>query len=431
MSKAAKRKWTFMVYLSGDNSLASAGLVDLNEMKKVGSNDGINVVAQFDNGKGHRTLRYVLSKGGSLDKDVVKNLGKTNTGDTAVLIAFINWAVTSCPADHYALVVWNHGNGWDDEDIYRSAVERGITPVRRGTVVEKAGRKRVGFDQLRVLGQNRWRRALFVNSLGGAIADRGIAYDDNARDFLDNAEMKTVVAAARKAMGHKVDILGMDACLMSMVEVIYELRNSISYTVGSEETEPGDGWPYDTILQALSANPDIEPRDFAAAIAEKYAVSYSDDQPVTQAACDVTVLQSVIAALNDLAKKLSGSLLEPVSKSAILQARVQAQAYERADYIDLADFCLLLAADPSVPQLVVPCQNVVQAVQKAVVGYSGTGDRKANSHGLSIYFPMKATSQLYKQLDFCSSCTWDEFLTAFASATRAVRPVPLLATSYS
>jgi hypothetical protein len=424
MGKAAKKKWTFMVYLAGDNSLASAGLVDLNEMKKAGSDDNINIVAQFDNGKNHRTSRFVLTKGGSLDKDVVKSLGRTNTGDPAVLIDFINWAVTSFPADQYALVVWNHGNGWDDEDIYRAAVDRGITTVRRGTVVEKRGRKRVGLDHLRVLGQNRWRRALFASSLEKAIADRGIAYDDDARDFLDNAEMKEVVAAANKVMGQKIDVLGMDACLMSMVEVIYELRDSICYSVASEETEPGDGWPYGAILRTLAAKPGMPPRDLATAIVEKYVASYSSDQTVTQAACDVAALQTVTNALNDLAKDLSSSLLDQAARSAILQARVQAQAYERADYVDLADFCILLAADASVPQFVTPCQNVVQAVQKTVVSHGGTGDRKANSHGLSIYFPMKGVSQLYERLDFCSSSTWDEFLTAFQNATRAVRPVP-------
>ena len=44
----AKKNWTIMVYLAGDNNLDSAGAVDLKEMKQVGSNDQINVLAQFD-----------------------------------------------------------------------------------------------------------------------------------------------------------------------------------------------------------------------------------------------------------------------------------------------------------------------------------------------------------------------------------------------
>jgi hypothetical protein len=156
MNPAAKKQWTFMVYLAGDNSLATAGVVDLNEMKKVGSTPQINVVAQFDNGKGHRTCRYLLTKGGTLAKNVVKNLGKTDTGDPAVLTEFVDWAVDSYPAERYALVVWNHGNGWDDEDVYRSARGLGMSTVRRDVVVENGGQKQVGIDHLRVLGQNRW-----------------------------------------------------------------------------------------------------------------------------------------------------------------------------------------------------------------------------------------------------------------------------------
>jgi len=32
-----KKSWTVMVYLAGDNNLDSAGVTDLNEMKRIGS----------------------------------------------------------------------------------------------------------------------------------------------------------------------------------------------------------------------------------------------------------------------------------------------------------------------------------------------------------------------------------------------------------
>jgi hypothetical protein len=35
------RKWTVMVYLAGDNNLDGAGVVDLTEMKKAGSNGDV------------------------------------------------------------------------------------------------------------------------------------------------------------------------------------------------------------------------------------------------------------------------------------------------------------------------------------------------------------------------------------------------------
>ena len=45
MPKVTEKEWTVMVYLAGDNNLDSAGVIDLKEMKKVGSTEQINVVA--------------------------------------------------------------------------------------------------------------------------------------------------------------------------------------------------------------------------------------------------------------------------------------------------------------------------------------------------------------------------------------------------
>jgi hypothetical protein len=53
---------------------------------------------------------------------------------------------------------------------------------------------------------------------------------------------------AAKIIGHKVDVIGFDACLMAMVEVGHELTNSVNVMIGSEETEPARGWPYDLMM---------------------------------------------------------------------------------------------------------------------------------------------------------------------------------------
>src|SRR5205085_3136365 len=120
--RAPKRKWTVLVYLAGDNSLDGAGLVDLAEMKKVGSGDQLAIVAQFDRAKGKgETRRYFLQKGTKLDKDAVAALGETDMGDPAVLKDFLAWGGKNYPADNTMVVIWNHGAGWDDTNIYRSA----------------------------------------------------------------------------------------------------------------------------------------------------------------------------------------------------------------------------------------------------------------------------------------------------------------------
>ena len=68
-----------MVYLAGDNDLDRNGREDSKEMKSVGTTADINVVAQFDSeSAGHRTTRYLLTKGSDLAGDVVGTLGATD-----------------------------------------------------------------------------------------------------------------------------------------------------------------------------------------------------------------------------------------------------------------------------------------------------------------------------------------------------------------
>ena len=64
----------------------------------------------------------------------------------------------------------------------------------------------------------------------------------------------------------------MDACLMAMAEVAYEIRDQGSYLVASEEEAPASGLPYTDMMTKLTTQPTITPAAFAGYIA-KDAVS--------------------------------------------------------------------------------------------------------------------------------------------------------------
>jgi Clostripain family len=248
-----KKIWTVAVYMAGDNNLDNNGKLDLAEMKKVGSTADINVVAQFDSlSAGSKTTRYEISKGpiAKLAKDAKQKLGTQNTGDPQSLIGFIDWVATNYPAEHYLLVLWNHGQGWDDTDIFADS--------------RSASSRLPRTDALR--------HALFRTSVMKAEKGsrqeimRAILIDDNSKDFLDNIEMKKVLQAAKTKLGQKLDIFGMDACLMNQAEVIYQVRANTLFAVGSELTEPLDGWPYTDILSKLAKNPSTTPAELAKVI---------------------------------------------------------------------------------------------------------------------------------------------------------------------
>ena len=423
MTKKANttRNWTIMVYLAGDNNLDSAGVGDLSEMKTVGTTDQIAVLAQFDRaGAKGATTRYCLKKGTPVAKDAVQTLGETNMGDPKVLEDFVTWGVKNYPAAHYLLVLWNHGAGWDDANLYQGDVFSGATPpvsrksqpvVTRGAA---AGVKPIAFAQARA-GIARTRRALFSTTVAAAIKQRGIAFDDQAQDFLDNIELKKVMTKIKKKLTRKIDILGMDACLMSMAEVAYQMRDVADYSVGSEETEPGEGWPYDRILKALAAKPTMTPEELSKTIVSQYLASYKAGDNVTQSAMKLAGLKPLANAVDGLAKTLKSILADAASRTALINARAQVQEYSRPydDYCDLLDLCDLIDKGVNNAAVKTACAAVKQAAAVAIVATGCKGPAVDNSRGISIYFPKRKLSPLYKTLDFTKKSTWDEFLAAY------------------
>ena len=199
-------------------------------------------------------------------------------------------------------MLWNHGQGWDDTDIYADERHRRLRRLA-------SGRIRHAFFHTPV-------RRTLKKAIGDSEA-RAILLDDDAKDFLDNLEMKKVLADTKKLLKRKLDILGMDACLMSMAEVGYQISDSAAFTVGSEETEPLEGWPYDTILTELVKKPAMTAKDLSALIVNKYIASYSKDA-VTQSACDLSKAGALAAAVADLAKALKAGLADSATRQSIL-----------------------------------------------------------------------------------------------------------------
>jgi hypothetical protein len=420
MTKATdKKQWTVMFYLAGDNDLDGEVLADLQEMKSAGSGAHVNLIAQVDrSGSKSVTNRYLLRKGTPLAKDMVKSLGETNTGDPAVLKDFIVWATTNYPADRYMLVIWNHGSGMDDSNLYAGDYFSGATPpvVRKGAVIRTGKMRRAPIAPVRTgtvrAAVKRAGRALFGSTVETMVTKRAIAFDDQAKDFLDNIELKRVLADVHKTLKQKIDVVGFDACLMSMLEVSYQIQNEARVTCGSEEEEPGEGWPYDTILKALVAKPSMTPNELASIVVKRYIDSYKAGDGVTQSATDLAAIGPLADAVDALGRVLSGALGHGPARDAIVTVRAQVQEYTAPydQYCDLGDLCALLAQRVEHPGLAAACDDVQAALKKAVIATGAKGDAVANSHGIAIYFPKKAVSKLYATLDFAKGNAWAPFI---------------------
>jgi hypothetical protein len=398
-----KKQWTFMVYMAGDNNLDPNGAKDLIEMKRIGSTDAINIIAQFDRSRGRGSKRYYLHKGGQARSDVVAEQGQVNAGDPKNLLDFVKWAAKYYPAERNMLVLWNHGQGWDDTDVYADERQRHLRRLSSGSI-------RRAFFHTPV-------RRLLKEAIRAPIA-RAILLDDGAKDFLDNQEMKKVLASARKQLKRKLDILGMDACLMSMAEVGYQIRDGADYSVGSQETEPLEGWPYNTILEELARNPGMTPRELAVLIPGKYVASFHDAQ-ITQSAFDLANVEVIAEAVADLVNVLLPGLDDPAVLGQIINARARVQYFDEGDNIDLVDFCTLLKDSLPGSSIAAKCNAVIDRTKmRLVVASKARGDDLRNAHGVAVYFPLKGVSPLYRTLDFSRRTGWDRFLELYLTAVR-------------
>ncbi len=390
-------QWTWLIYMAGDNNLEGAGRDDLAEMKQVGSTDQVNIIVQFDTEK-NKTTRY------RVEKNRLKSLQQmpgVNAGDPKVLTSFIQWGTKNFPAKHYLLDVWNHGGGWENlppdynYDAIRAAKPQAAAKLKR------------------------LKRALFRTTVYKVhkrpVRQRAIAIDCGSHDYLDNQELRLAVSKALPN-GRKFDILGCDACLMNMLEIAYEMKDTAQLLVGSEETEPGAGWPYAAILKPLAANPTMAPTNLAQKIVSEYGKYFQRTcETATQSALNLGQIATAAGAANELADVLLADLNDVAG--AVTLARDRAQKFEMPEYIDLGDFAAQLAQrlpqNAKVQAAVTKIEAAVnpQAANAFVLQNTSCGAKVARSTGVSIYFPHPEDyAPDYSGLLFSKEGKWKTFL---------------------
>jgi hypothetical protein len=325
-SDMAIKNWTIMVYLAGDNDLDEDGARDIAEMAKVGSSKDVNIIAQFDRAGEDGTRRFYITEGGGYPKDSIENLGETNTGDPKVLLNFLTWGIKEYPAQHYMAVLWNHGSGWNEDEVYEKAIKfspekRKLSPSIKRNFRER-GIKKAFFS------------TTVEEILKNPASDRAILYDDASKDFLDNMEMKKVLTEAAMLLpDRQFDILGFDACLMNTLEVAFQLKDTAKMIVGSEDS---------------------------------YIESYengADSEPVTLSVINSKKIADVLTAVNKLALALKKNVSERDTFYKILKITYDVQQFYYPTYKDLFDFAKLANERIDVKEIKNSAQAVMDILQ--------------------------------------------------------------------
>lgn len=358
----ASDTYTLMLYMCASDLESECGFAteDLNEIMYGYTAGNLNVIVQTGGTAewqntvvaDDRCQRYRVTEDGL--ELVDDSLGMQNMTDSATLTDFIQYCSSNYAADHYGLVLWDHGGG--------------------------------------VVG--------------------GYGYDENfGGDSMSLTEMSRALGDASVHL----DMLGFDACLMANFETCLMAAPYADYLIASEEPEPGCGWYYTDWIGKLSENCGIPPKRYGRQIIDDYITESGWDSPSMYSTLGMFDLQQVTQKLlpalsqfsDDAVQQLSAGEYRRISQS---RSNTRAVYQSELDHIDLLDYAQHSQSETA--------DQLEQAVSDCVVYYreteNGSGDNGLSI--LFPYYDLSALDMLeemYQTLGYDDA--YPAFLEQFAN----------------
>ncbi len=379
------RAWTFMVYLDADwisqlyleshllplkpppgdtwNGDENA-TADINEMEMIGSTSEVAIIVQIDwYDRTKKVGRYFITQDNgtsAITSPKLETLSEVNMGNPSTLSSFVNWSISRFPAQRYALIFWDHGQGF------------------RGTCVDST------------------------------------SYED----WLTMPELKSALADAKAATGSTINLIGFMACVMQMAEVAYQIKDYANVIVGSQQVINAKiGWRFDYILDDLTSTPNMNETEFGRVIVDAYkyiAQGTTDPYRPTLSSVDLTRVNSLAVKIDNFSYCLITQM--NLTRTQIQNCRTQAQEFYDGDnptFIDLYNFT---KATLSINNTSI--QNAANALMYEInqtVRYEWHASG-IDAHGVTIYFPENANAYertTYEAIDMSMTYRWDDFLRAY------------------
>jgi hypothetical protein len=370
--------WTFMIYMS-DCDLEKWALSDINEMEGIPFSPHLNIVVQLDRWESKSPKddetdgNWTTAKRFSIEPDddplsigsrEVMDLGEINSGDPDELVDFAEWAMERYRADKYALVLWNHGSGIDGICWEQSLEEEDV---------------------------------ITIPELGGALD-----------------EITT-------GGSYPLDLIGFDACLMSTIEVAYEIADYGSYMIGSEITEPNYGWDYD-ILGDLVRNPFLSEHELGEKIIGSYIGQtdiFTSRRSMSMGLYDLSMTENVVGDLEALSNTINTAGTTEIYNMRV--ARKYSQPISdghSSDAVDLFDYIENIMELSENTQVKAASTELLGSIDNMVIHFEklqGISDLETEGlNGLSIFSPdfkeVLDGNEDYDDLKFSKSTSWKEIL---------------------
>ena len=385
-SASSDATWTLMIYDVADTeNIADEMIRNLAAFTRLPDMPNVNVVALVDlpekNDPGYPTstlpgvapftdTQLLLLK--DQKWNLVRDEGELSMGRPDTLAGFIGEAADRYPAQHYGLVLSDHGGAW----------------------------------------------------YGG--------YFDNgppAKSHLSVSDMRAGILSGLQSAGiDRLDLIDHDSCLMSSYEVTSALAPLATVMVGSEEITEGDDTLTPEAIQTLGEGASAE--QWGKTNIETYADvvdGYGDGSGQFSA---LSVIDGdAMSRLDAAVQSFSDVAVQDMAQIAPQVARARAQALEFAvglvgesesfNAVDLGDFMKHLT---DVPDEVAVARDAVVTALQGVVLDEVTRQATQQATGLNVFFPGtndNARGQLANYLsNHVAPAGWEAFVQSYADAAQ-------------
>lgn len=204
---------TVLVYMAADNSLSSDGYTNIKQMLEGMKHTSGRLVIYFDPLNDVPRL-FTIEGGRAARLDTLQVYEEENSASVEVLARVIEDTRRLYPHDSYGLILWSHGMGWLPGNWY---FPRTWTSRAR---------------------ESSFLRTKYIGT------DDHTGHTGQRNGYLEIGELL-------RAMPGGFDFILFDACFMSSVEVLYELRNKADYFIASPAEIISNGFPYEKIMSYL------------------------------------------------------------------------------------------------------------------------------------------------------------------------------------
>ena len=333
--------WTIMVYLCGSDLESSGGLASLNleEMCSAVLPEDVNVLVEtggtstwyWDGIETDVLGRYQVMDGSLEEAETVE---LASMGDPSTLTGFIQWGIETYPSEHYGLILWDHGGGNADGVCYDELYD----------------------------GDN-----LTLPELGSALNDTGVT----------------------------LDFIGFDACLMASFETAKAISGFGYYMVASEETEPGQGWDYESMLNAIGEDPSMQGDALGKVICDAFldkCLRLDCADEATLSVIDLSAVDMLDRTFDEYTSGMAMAADDVEALNSVASGADQTESYggntDAEGYCNMVDVADLVSNTQDYVQT--DGSGLLRAIDEAVV-YSVHGDSRENSHGISVFYPIEVT----------------------------------------